>query len=93
MTTALVVLRSGWVIVGSLPTTDGMPDTIGAGCLIVLDNRALRWRSIFGSLINGPWDMTADESDHEAKLFVTNVLNGTVAAGGTLGESRHRAAY
>src|SRR6516225_8524999 len=24
LTTALVVLRSGWVIVGSLPTTDGM---------------------------------------------------------------------
>ncbi len=29
LTTALVVLRSGWVIVGSLPTTDGMSDTIG----------------------------------------------------------------
>src|SRR5579864_5833905 len=30
LTTALVVLRSGWVIVGSLPTTDGMPDTAQA---------------------------------------------------------------
>jgi hypothetical protein len=30
LTTALVVLRSGWVVVGSLPTTDGKPDTIGA---------------------------------------------------------------
>jgi hypothetical protein len=84
LTTALVVLRSGWVIVGSLPTTDGMPDTIGAGCLIVLNSWGTPVETIFGSLINGPWDMTADESDQEAKLFVTNVLNGTVAAGGSL---------
>src|SRR5215471_600643 len=30
LTTALVVLRRGWVIVGSLPTTDGMPGSMGA---------------------------------------------------------------
>ena len=39
LTTALVVLRRGWVIVGSLPTTDGMPDSMGAGCLIVLNSQ------------------------------------------------------
>src|SRR5215469_119747 len=38
LTTALVVLRSGWVIVGSLPTSDGMAGTAQAGCLIVLDS-------------------------------------------------------
>jgi hypothetical protein len=38
LTTALVVLQSGWVIVVSLPTTDGMPDTAQPGCLIVLDS-------------------------------------------------------
>src|SRR5579872_4011885 len=38
LTTALVVLRSGWVVVGSLPTTDGMAATAKAGCLIVLDS-------------------------------------------------------
>src|SRR5215472_14687529 len=37
LTTALVVLRSGWVIVGSLPTKNGMSATAKAGCLIVLD--------------------------------------------------------
>jgi hypothetical protein len=37
LTTALVVLRSGWVIVGSLPTTDGTAATAKAGCLIVLN--------------------------------------------------------
>jgi hypothetical protein len=33
--------------------------------------------------INGPWDMTAvDVNSSKSLLFVTNVLNGTVAAGG-----------
>jgi hypothetical protein len=39
LTTALVVLRAGWVIVGSLPTTDGTAATAQAGCLIVLNNQ------------------------------------------------------
>lgn len=38
LTTALVVLRTGWVIVGSLPTTDGTAATAKAGCLLVLDS-------------------------------------------------------
>ena len=46
LTTALSVLPGGWVVVGSLPTTangpgnDGTPQGIGAGCLLVLNNRA-----------------------------------------------------
>jgi hypothetical protein len=84
LTTALVVLESGWVIVGSLPTADGTSATAQAGCLIVLDNMGNAVETFYGSLINGPWDMTAFDGEHEAKLFVTNVLNGTVAAGGTL---------
>jgi hypothetical protein len=38
LTTAVAVLRSGWVIVGSLPTSDGTSATAQAGCLIVLDS-------------------------------------------------------
>ncbi len=82
LTTALVVLRSGWVVVGSLPTVDGTAATAQAGCLIVLDSEGIPVKTISGPPINGPWDMTAAESDHQAKLFVTNVLNGTVAANG-----------
>jgi hypothetical protein len=82
LTTALVVLRSGWVIVGSLPTTDGTAATAQSGCLIVLDSTGKPVKTISGSLISGPWDMTSVEADHTATLFVTNVLNGTVAAGG-----------
>jgi hypothetical protein len=82
LTTALVALSSGWVIVGSLPTTDGTSATAQEGCLIVLDSMGNPVETISGVLINGPWDMTAVESGDEAKLFVTNVLNGTVAANG-----------
>ena len=39
LTTALSILHGGWVVVGSLPTTDGMAATAKAGCLLVLD----RW--------------------------------------------------
>ncbi|MBV8495840.1 MAG: hypothetical protein JO361_03545 [Gammaproteobacteria bacterium] len=82
LTTALVVLEQGWVIVGSLPTTDGTSATAAAGCLIVLDSMGTPVETFYGSLINGPWDMAAFDGEHEAKLFVTNVLNGTQAAGG-----------
>jgi DNA-binding beta-propeller fold protein YncE len=84
LTTALVVLDEGWVIVGSLPTNAGMFVEPGSGCLLVLNSGGKVVETFFGSLINGPWDMTAFEREHEAKLFVTNVLNGTVAAGGSV---------
>ena len=84
LTTALVVLRSGWVIVGSLPTTDGTSATAQAGCLIVVNNRGQVAETFSGSEINGPWDMTAFDEGNHAALFFTNVLNGTVAANGTV---------
>jgi hypothetical protein len=82
LTTALVALRSGWVIVGSLPTTDGTSATAKAGCLIVLNSQGKVAETFSGGGINGPWDMTALDFGSSADLFVTNVLNGTVAAGG-----------
>ena len=82
LTTALSVLSSGWVIVGSLPTTDGTAATAKAGCLLVLDSHGRVRETIADKKINGPWDMTASEHGNTADLFVTNVLNGTVAAGG-----------
>ena len=82
LTTALVVLKTGWVIVGSLPTTDGTSATAKAGCLLVLNNMGMVVKTIRGTGINGPWDMTALDQGNTAMLFVTNVLNGTVAGNG-----------
>ncbi|HXL92443.1 MAG TPA: hypothetical protein VN969_26200 [Streptosporangiaceae bacterium] len=80
LTTALTVLRSGWVIVGSLPTRNG--SISGPGCLIVLDSHGTVRETFAGHGINGPWDMAAVDYGNSAVLFVTNVLNGTVEAGG-----------
>ncbi len=80
LTTALTALRSGWVIVGSLPTRNG--SISGAGCLIVLDQWGHVRETFTGGGINGPWDMTSLDLGHQAVLFVTNVLNGTVRAKG-----------
>jgi hypothetical protein len=80
LTTALVALQSGFVVVGSLPTSDGTSATAKPGCLIVLDKNGTVAEIIAGSKINGPWDMTAFDSGTKASLFVTNVLNGTLAA-------------
>jgi hypothetical protein len=84
LTTALVALKSGWVVVGSLPTTDGTASTARAGCLLVLNNKGNVVETFFGSLIKGPWDMTAADFGNRVSLFVTNVLNGTVAANGQI---------
>ncbi|MFI5273821.1 MAG: hypothetical protein ACHQ4H_12380 [Ktedonobacterales bacterium] len=84
LTTALVALPQGWVIVGSLPTRDGTPATAHDGCLIVLDRWGHAVETISGGQIAGPWDMTATQSNNDALLFVTNVLNGTLAANGAV---------
>jgi hypothetical protein len=81
LTTALAVLQRGWVIVGSLPTSDGMSATAGAGCLIVLNSAGHVVETFHGRGINGPWDMTSLDEDERAWLFVTNVLNGDVTMG------------
>jgi hypothetical protein len=82
LTTALVVLRSGWVIVGSLPTSNSGSTFAGAGCLIVLNSSGSVAKTITDPTINGPWDMTALDMGSTAVLFVTNVLNGTLAGMG-----------
>jgi len=82
LTTALSVLDNGWVIVGSLPTVAGNPATSKAGCLLVLNSNGRVVETFHGNGINGPWDMTAVSWRGISDLFVSNVLNGTVAAGG-----------
>lgn len=82
LTTALTDLPGGWVVVGSLPTVGGKPATAMAGCLLVLNNQGQVVETWSGGPINGPWDLTSVSSGDHAQIFVTNVLNGTVAAAG-----------
>lgn len=80
LTTALVVLKKGWVIVGSLPTLDGSAATATAGDIFILNSSGDVVKILNGWPINGPWDATVWEEGNHASLFITNVLDGTVAA-------------
>jgi hypothetical protein len=81
LTTALSVLPGGYVVVGSLPTTDGKSATAKAGCLIVLDSNGHAIKTIASSRIAGPWDMTAVTQGALSTLFLSNALNGGAAKG------------
>jgi hypothetical protein len=73
LTTAMTMLRSGWVIVGSLPSKDGTTRTKGQGCLIVLDAQGNVAGTIAGPDINGPWgNMAVIDNGSTATLFVSN---------------------
>jgi hypothetical protein len=82
LTTALEILNGGWVVVGSLPTSHGGTVFAGSGCLLVLNSGGKVVETFTGHGLNGPWDMTDVQAGSSATLFVSNVLNGTAAAGG-----------
>lgn len=82
LSTAMVVLKSGWVIVGSAPSTDGTTKTLGAGCMIILNNEGKVAGTITGANIADPWGNMAwvDDGD-KATLFVSNAGFGIGAPG------------
>jgi hypothetical protein len=82
LTTALGILNDGFVVVGSLPTRAGTLVPGDSGCLIFLTPNGVPSFALSGGMINGPWDLAVHHGAAQDQLFVTNVLNGTVAAGG-----------
>ena len=79
LTTALGVLTGGFVLVGNVPTTDGMFDSIQTGSLLVINRQGQQIATISDPiLLDGPWDLTILDGGASAKVFVSNVLNGTV---------------
>ncbi|WP_322031458.1 hypothetical protein [Paraburkholderia sp. J76] len=83
LSTAMTMLKSGWVIVGSTPSNDGTTGTKGAGCMIVLDSNGKINKVISSPNINDPWGNMAvvDNGDH-ATLFVSNAGFGVGGADG-----------
>jgi hypothetical protein len=81
LTTALNVLPGGYVVVGSLPTTNGKTATAKYGCLIVLDSEGKAVETITSKNIQGPWDSTAKSQGSKTTLFLSNALNGGAAKG------------
>jgi hypothetical protein len=80
LSTALNVLKSGYVLVGNFPSTDGTCATTNAGSILVISPAGQLIRSIANKVaINGPWDSTVFDQGSHVKLFVANGLTGTVS--------------
>ena len=86
LTAALGILRAGYVLVGSItvPKPSNFPGAT-SGPITVLDSNGKIVTTIPGvstknptSLLNGPWGMAVDDDTTTAKVWVSNVLNGTV---------------
>jgi hypothetical protein len=77
LTTAMTMLQSGWIIVGSTPSTDGTTRTKGDGCLIVLDANGKVADVWTGPDINGPWgNIGTIDNNMTATLFVSMAGKG-----------------
>jgi hypothetical protein len=82
LSTAMVMLKSGWVIVGSAPSTDGTTKTLGPGCLLVLNAESKVAGTITSPEINDPWgNMALIDNGNAATLFISNVGFGIGAPG------------
>jgi hypothetical protein len=80
LTTALGVLRGGFVLVGNVPTTDGTINTISQGGLQIIDRHGKLANTLFnGGFLDSPWDLTINDNGSQAQVFVSNVLSGTVS--------------
>jgi hypothetical protein len=84
LSTGLATLREGFVIVGSVPSSDGSIATSGPGSLLVIDATGHLVSTITDPTINGPWDMTVVDRGKTALVFISNVFAGTVVRLGVL---------
>ena len=78
LSTALNVLKRGFVLVGNFPSTDGTCGNASAGSILVIDKNGNQVSTITDPLIQGPWDSTLFDEGGRAKFFVANGLNGTI---------------
>ena len=79
LSTALGVLRGGFVVVGNVPTTGGAFPVM-QGALQVIDRNG-NWVQTLtdATFLDGPWDLALDDHGAWAHIFVSNVANGTVS--------------
>ena len=79
LSTALNVLRAGFVLVGNFPSPDGTCGSAVPGSILIINSNGLQVGSIANSSwINGPWDSTLFDQGNSAKFFIANGLTGTI---------------
>ena len=80
LTESLSVLKSGFVIVGNVPTTS---DTIGPGSLQIINRfgavvQTLSDANTNSNLFDGPWASAVNDKGNTAQLFVSNLESGAI---------------
>jgi hypothetical protein len=72
LSTAMTMLKTGWVIVGSTPSKDGTTATKGDGCMLVLDPNGQVISAWSGPTINCPWgNMAVVDNGENVILFIS----------------------
>jgi hypothetical protein len=87
LTTALEVLKKGFVLVGNFPAPASGPNAgscnaSSPGSILIIDSSGNQVGSIeaadLNGLLNGPWDSTIDDNGSKVTLFVSSALTGSV---------------
>ncbi len=79
LSTALAVLREGFILAGSAPTFDGTCATATAGSLLVVNQFGQLAQTITDPDISFPWDMTVyNPGNGKFSAFVSNAITGNV---------------
>jgi sugar lactone lactonase YvrE len=80
--TALAVLKSGFVIVGNVPTPDGSFANITQGSLQIIDKNGKVVTTLMDSkFLTEPWDMTVNDQGNHVQLFVSTFTTGQSPTG------------
>jgi DNA-binding beta-propeller fold protein YncE len=92
LSTGLAVLKAGFALVANCPTNNlpPVPGALPGSLLLIAKNGNLAAPPLVSSFIQGPWDFTVQDDGAKVKVFISNVVNGTVSRldlsfnGGTL---------
>ena len=79
LSTGLAVLKAGFVLVANCPTTGGATPMAEPGSLLLIDFNGHLVNTIANAMIQGPWDFSVRDDGNSVKVFVSNVLTGTVS--------------
>jgi hypothetical protein len=81
LSTGLAVLKVGFVLVANCPTNGATPLPMALpGSLLLIDRFGKLSDSLgLSGFIEGPWDFTVQDKGYFVKVFISNVLTGTVS--------------
>jgi hypothetical protein len=80
LSTALVVLKSGYVLAGNLPSLDGTCNTASDGSILVINSAGQLVTTIINNqMVVGPWDATVYDQGSHVDLFISNAINGSIS--------------